>query len=43
MDTFFEVVQQMKLNTKVHFVVLGQGSLKEKFMKKQKPEQRNFF
>lgn len=36
MDTFFEVVQQMKFNTKVHFVVLGQGALKQAYIEKTK-------
>ena len=36
MDTFFEVVQQMKSNTKVHFVVLGQGALKQTYIVKTK-------
>tara|TARA_B100000963_G_scaffold239902_1_gene209848 strand:+ start:18574 stop:19782 length:1209 start_codon:yes stop_codon:yes gene_type:complete len=36
MDTFFEVIQQMKFNTKVHFVILGQGALKQSYIEKTK-------
>ena len=38
MDTFFEVVHQFKLNTKLHFVVLGQGALKQRYIEKTKDQ-----